>query len=73
MNQSQERTKRQMPKMNENENAVLRQAALVEGFDPSTLSISDDVVFRLDGESVAGTVCQIDTPYWNNAVQSCTW
>ena len=60
-----------MPKMNDNENAVLRRLALVEGVDPATLFISDDVVFRLNGESVTGTICQVGTPYWVDAVRSC--
>ena len=54
-----------------NENAVLHRIAINEGVDPSTLFIAGDVVYRLNGESVVGTVCQVGTPYWIDAVQAC--
>lgn len=47
--------------------AVLRQIAAAENIDASTLFICDGVVFRLSGESVTGTVCQVGTPYWDAA------
>lgn len=50
------------------ENAVLRHIASAEGLDPSMLFVSDDVVYRLTGEDVTGTVCQVGTPYWDAAV-----
>ena len=50
--------------------AVLRQIAAAENIDASTLFICDDTVFRLTGESVTGTVCQVGTPYWDAAVHA---
>lgn len=52
------------------ENAVLRHIAKTEGLDPSALFVCDGVVYRLTGEDVTGTVCQLDTPYWKTAVQA---
>lgn len=47
---------------------ILRQLAKAEGIDPGALFIAGDVVFRLSGETVTGTVCQVGTPYWLDAV-----
>lgn len=47
---------------------VLKQLARAEGIDPGLLFISGDVVYRLTGETVTGTVCQVGTPFWIDAV-----
>nr|BCT99762.1 hypothetical protein [uncultured bacterium] len=55
--------------MNEpSEMDILRQLAKVEGIDAGSLFISGDVVYRLTGETVTGTVCQVGTPFWIDAV-----
>lgn len=53
--------------MNEDYTPVLKQLAAREGIDPATLHVEGNVVFRRKGSEVTGTVCQIDTPYWNAA------
>ena len=51
----------------ENYAPVLRQIAALEGIDTASLHLENGVVFVRDGESLTGTLCQIDTPYWNSA------
>ena len=51
----------------ENYAPVLRQIATLEGVDTASLHLENGVVFVRDGESLTGTLCQIDTPYWNSA------
>ncbi len=55
--------------MNEpSEMDILRQLAKAEGIDAGSLFISGDTVFRLTGETVTGTICQVGTPFWDAAV-----
>ena len=51
----------------ENYAPVLRQIAALEGIDTASLHLKNGVVFVRDGESLTGTICQIDTPCWNSA------
>ena len=53
--------------MNEDYIPVLQQIAALEGFDPASLYVEGNVVFRRTGKHLIGTVCQTGTPYWNAA------
>jgi hypothetical protein len=57
----------QCPIQTENPESVLQQLAAREGIDVTSLYIEDGVVFKRKDGVVAGTVCQIGTPYWNAA------
>ena len=50
----------------ENYATVLRQIAALEGIDTTSLHFENGVVFVRAGESLTGTICQMDTPYWNS-------
>ncbi len=49
---------------------ILKRLAVIEGIDPGRLFILDDVVYVMTGEDVTGTLCQVGTPHWNEAVNS---
>ena len=55
---------------NENFAPVLQQLAAREGIDATHLYIEGNVVFKRKDGVMAGTVCQIGTPYWNAAKAS---
>lgn len=49
---------------------ILKRLAAIEGIAPGRLFIADDIVYVMTGEDVTGTICQVGTPHWNEAVNS---